>query len=494
MYLEQDAFFEVMALQGRSLGFDDIEIASPPSQQVIEAVETGNFDVDIVEPDLSAPWTQHTRNPLPLVSAAMDTVTEAETAIVMAEAGGRGVIHAGLNPEKQFRELQKVKKRLNGFIEKPEKLTEDMTFESVRNVMAKFNNRFDTFPVIDSEGRLLGVITNHQIQRSRVEELVVDKMIPRDKVVVSSVKEEINIKDAYEKMLAEDINTLPVVDEDDRVAGMYLFSDAQRVVEGNGGTRNVDEKGRYVGDIAVPTNPSAFERVELCKDYLINGGGVVVIDTAHGESPYMFRTLTGLKDAFPDIDFMAGNVIHPVSTVLLARAGADGIKIGKASGDVCDTNEVTGIGRGQITAVADCSRALREAGYGNIPVCSDGGVKYQGDPSKAIVVGAMSVMIGSRFGATYEAPGEIDFRTNTKKVRGMASLEVMMTGDARGYGEGRKVPFFPEGHPEDKTYQGPLAPIVEGFRLALRKSLIYAGAVDIESFQRTPIELDSRPR
>lgn len=493
MYLEKEAFFEAMGRQGQSLGFENLIIASGPSQQVVDCIESGDFDVEFVEPDLSAPYTRNSRNKLPLVSAAMDTVTESKTAIIMPEAGGRGVIHAGLDPEAQFKELEKVKKRLQGFIEQPKKLKDDMSFEQVHNICSKYD--FTTFPVTDSDGRLVGMVTNHQIKRSHPDDMVVDKMVPLNELTV--VTNPIDIREAHKIMLDKNINTLPIVDENDVVTGMFLFSDTQRIVEENSGMRNVDGKGRYVCDIAVPTDDAALDRVELCYEYLADGGGVVTLDTAQGDGLFAFKILKKLKEEFSGIDLMVGNVTNPESAVLLARMGADGVKIGQASGGVCTTNQVTGIGRGQITSTWECVRALDAAGFGDVPVCSDGGVKNEGDPAKAIVVGALSVMIGSRFGATDEAPGEkiqLDDGTWWKVVRGMGSPDALKVSAAarHRYGDGKKMPLA-EGRSDLLPFQGPLGPIVNDFRMALRKSLIYAGAVDIESFQRnTAVEFDAR--
>lgn len=495
MYLEKETFFEEMGRQGHSLGFENIIIASGPSQQVLECIETGNFDVDFAEPVLSAPYTRNSRNKLPLVSAAMDTVTESDTAIGMAEAGGRGTLHAGLDPEAQFKELEKVKKRLQGFIESPKRLQDSMTFENVYNLLEKF--KFDTFPVVDCEDRLVGLITNQQIKRSHASDLVVERMVSRDKVRVS--KGQIDIHEAHQIMIKEDINTLPIVDEDDRVTGMYLFTDTKRIVEENSGMRNVDSKGRYICDIAVPTDEAAIERVKLCEEYLVEGGGVVTLDTAHGDGLFAFKTLKRIKEEFAGIDLMVGNATNPESAILLARMGADGIKIGQASGGVCTTSEVTGIGRGQITSTWECSEALRKAGFEDVPVCSDGGIKNEGDPAKAIVVGALSVMIGSRFGATDEAPGEkvqLEDGSWWKVVRGMGSTEALKASAAarHRYGDGKKMPLA-EGRSDLVPFQGPLAPIINSFKMGLRKSLVYAGAADIASFQRnTAVELDARKK
>lgn len=495
MYLDKEVFFEEMGRQGQSLGFNNIIIGSGPSEQVLKCVESGNFDEEFVEPDLGAPCTRNSWNKLPLMSAAMDTVTEAETAIVMADGGGRGVIHAGLNPEDQYLELEKVKRRLNGFVDKPHTLDESTTFEQVHKLCAELN--FTTFPVTDTAGRLVGIVTGHQIKRSNSpEDLVADKMIPLSEVKTSSKM--VDIEEAYRIMVEENINTLPIVDDSSTLAGLYVFSDVKSIVVDNSGMRNVDGKGRYVGAIAVPTDDSALERVKLCEEYLTDGGGIVVVDTAHGDGLFAFKTLQKLKENFPKIDFLVGNVTNPESALLLARMGADGIKVGQASGGSCTTNEETGIGRGQVTAVWECVRALREADF-DIPVCSDGGVRFRGDPAKAIILGAMSVMVGSRFGSTDEAPGEkIPLADGSfgKVVRGMGSLPALRASAAarQRYGDSKKMPL-PEGKEDIVSYQGPLAPILEGFRMALRKSMVYAGAADISSFQRnTPIEFDASRR
>ncbi|MCA9332400.1 IMP dehydrogenase [Candidatus Saccharibacteria bacterium] len=482
--LEKPEFFETMANHGwSSLGFSQVSLVSETSEQVRRCIETGNFDEVLIEPDLGAPYTRNSHNKLPLVSAAMDTVTESETAIVMAECGGRGTIHAALEPETQFKELEKVKKRLWGFIEEPKTLKDSMTFERVHEFCEKYT--FTTFPVVDSEHRLIGIVTGHEIDRSSPSDPVTDKMKPFDQLRVSDTL--VDIHEAYQIMRDEGINMLPVIDEERRLQGLYIFSDVKSIVEETSGMRNVDEKNRYVCDIAVPTDDASVERVKLCEKYLIGGGGVVVLDTAHGDGLYAFKTLKKLKEDFPDIDFMVGNVTDPDSAIYLARIGADGIKVGQASGGVCTTKDETGHGRGQVSAVWDCSQALIKAGF-DTPVCSDGGIKLHGDPAKAIAAGASSVMIGTMFGGTNEAPGErvrMPDGSPGKIVRGMGSLAALQASAAakHRYGDGKSLPL-PEGEAKPVPISGDLAPLVEDFRKALRKSLLYAGRVSIEDFQR----------
>ncbi len=489
--LEKPEFFESMANQGWSLGFDQVIIESGPSEQVKRCVQTGNFDEEFAEPDLSAPYTRNSRNNIPFVSAAMDTVTESETAIVMAECGGRGTIHAGLDPQTQFEELEKVKKRLNGFIDEPKTLNDSMTFEDVNKLCERFT--FTTFPVLDSERRLLGIVTGHQIDRSSPGELVTDRMLPIDATRISD--EVVDINQAYTTMKDEGVNMLPVVDEKRRLRGLYIFSDVKGIVEDSSTMRNLDENNRYVCDIAVPTDEAAIERIQLCERYLSGGGGVVTLDTAHGDGFFALKTLQKLRAAYPNIDFMVGNVTNPESALLLARLGADGIKVGQASGGVCTTKDETGIGRGQITAVWECSKALREAGF-DIPVCSDGGIKLHGHPARAISAGASSVMIGTIFGGTNEAPGErvrMPDGSPGKIVRGMGSLAALQASAAarHRYGDGKSLPL-PEGEAKPVPITGDLAPLVEEFRKALRKSLIYAGVVSIESLQQdSRLEFDA---
>ena len=480
--LTKEAFFGEMEASGLSPGFDEIIAESGPSEQTLKAILEGNFDSnEATEPDLSSPCTRNSTNKLPILSSAMDTVTEAETAIVMADCGGRGVIHAGLDPQRQFEELEKVKKRLNGLIDEPKTIKVDDTFEEVNKQVDKLG--VTTFPVIDNQRRLIGLVTGHQIKRSRPHEKVTDKMKPVNEVVVSNKR--IAIHEAYDKMLKDDINMLPIVDDDGTLNGLYVISDAKRIVEGNIGNRNVDDKNRYVGAIAVPTDDSAFERIDLCLPYLVDRGGIVVVDTAQGDGYFAFKYLKALKEKYEDqVDFLVGNITNPKSAVLLAQIGADGIKVGQASGAVCTTFEETGIGRGQVMAVWECAKALREAGFGDVPVCSDGGIRKHGDVAKALGAGATSVMIGTRFAGTYEAPGdkiELPDGSLVKMVRGMGSLPALLASAAARERYGGKMPL-PEGKVDYVPYVGPLAPVVMDFYRALRKSMLYTGFVNLKSY------------
>lgn len=473
---KKEKFFAKQEEEGVALTFNDVRLSTAPSQ----------FKPD--ETDIRSRFSRNVDLKLPFVSAAMDTVTESGMAIAIAQLGGLGVIHAGLDPDEQRVHVRRVKKALNAKIEDPITVQATDTLEVVLNRIDEKGYDFRTFPVIDSEGWFAGLLRKDDFEFAentgvRVE----DAMEPRTRVL--SAKPDITIQEAYQLMCDRKIKKIPLLNEDGSVAGMYVFSDVRRIVRDNSGMNNVDDKDRLRVAAAVPTNDGALERVELMGSYL----DVVVIDSAQGDSKFALETLQKLKEAYPNLDVVVGNISSPESARLLADAGADGIKVGQGPGSICTTRIVTGIGTPQVTAVYECKRAVLESSNPDVPVCADGGIAEPGDISIAIAAGADSVMMGSMLAGTEEAPGDIIRRedgTRVKIHRGMGSLEAMRDNessrDRYGVQKGTGVPLA-EGVVSHVPFDGPVVEKIDLVMKALRKSLSYVGAGTIEDHQRNTL-------
>lgn len=467
--MNKPAFFEAMELQGVALTYDDVTLCTGPSQ-----VSPG-------EVDIQSKFSTNVEVKNPLISAAMDTVTEANMAIAMAKLGGLGVVHAGLSVEDQRREVRRVKLHLNGLIENPITIQPDETLADVLTMCDRRGFDFRTFPVVDDEQRLIGILTQSAFDFS--EELSRDKvhqaMTPVDQVTTGSAQ--LDKSDAYGLMKEHKRKMLPLIHEDGTVAGLYILSDVLRLVRGNPDQYNLDNAGRLRVAAAVPTDPEeALERVGAMEDYL----DVAVIDTAQGDSKYAIETLIKLKENVRDIDIVIGNISEGVSARLLAEHGADGIKVGQGPGSICTTRVETGIGTPQVTAVYECVKAIREAGK-DIPVCADGGIVSPGDISTAIAAGAHTVMMGSKLAGTKESPGEIEQLTDGKLVkfyRGMGSASALRDNPAsrKRYQVTGDKPLA-EGVEAYVPYVGPVSDPVSHYIKSLRKSMSYVGAPDIET-------------
>jgi len=422
----------------------------------------------------------------PFVSAAMDSVTLADMAIAQAKEGGIGIIHAKLEPAQKRKETRRVKLHLNGVIEEPICARADQTVESLLQECENRGFDFRTFPVIDAEGTLQGVLTNHNLRfwdGSNVQPIV---EIMTDAEHVISAPLSTSIPEAYQIMLADQLNTLPLVDQHGKVEGLYIWSDVQRIHTGNPGNYALDAKGHLLVGVAIGTYPDEAEAdVKETIDYT----DVYVIDSSHGNSRETLMTLKHLRKVFgSDLQIIAGNIVDEESAVQLASMGASAIKVGIGGGAICTTREQTGSGMGQISAVYGVARALRDSGF-DIPVISDGGIVNPGDAAKLIAVGAEAVMMGSAFAGTDEAPGEIittaDGRT-VKEYRGMGSTAAQLAGrEARGYTSGaQSAEVFSEGVVAQVDYKGPVSRIIFEFKAGLRNAVANANARKIANFQR----------
>jgi IMP dehydrogenase len=436
-------------------------------------------DSDILPSEVSTE-TRLTRTiplTIPLVSAAMDTVTEARLAIALARAGGIGIIHRNLSIAEQVGEVDKVKRSQSGMIVEPVTLRADHRVSDALELMATY--RVSGVPITDAAGRLVGILTNRDLRFEDNHDQRIDAVMTSENLVTVPVGT--TLDEAREMLRRHRIEKLPVVDADGFLKGLITVKDIQKRIQYPHATK--DEQGRLRVGAAVGIGPDSFERAEALVDA---GVDVLVVDTAHGHSAGVLEVVRRIKER-RDIQVVAGNVATGVAVDALVDAGADAVKVGVGPGSICTTRVVAGAGVPQITAIYDC--ALTAAGYG-VPVIADGGVQFSGDVAKAIAAGADSVMLGSLLAGVDESPGEVVFVQGEryKEYRGMGSLGAMK---ARSYSKDRYFQgdvtsadkLVPEGIEGRVPYKGPLPGIVHQVVGGLRQAMGYCGAATIEEMK-----------
>ena len=412
---------------------------------------------------------------IPLVSAAMDTVTEAEMAIAMARAGGIGVLHKNMAIDRQAAEVDRVKRSESGMIMNPITLGPDRPLREAATLMNRF--RISGVPIVDLAGKLVGIITNRDLQFERNLDQPVREVMTKDKLVTAPVGTGL---DEAERILAKHrIEKLPVVDQQGVLRGLITVKDIFKRRQYP--DSNKDQHGRLRVAAAVGGTPEAIDRA---KELLAAGADVLVIDSAHGHSEGVLKTLDLMRQTFPDAQLIAGNVASESGAKELIRRGADAVKVGVGPGSICTTRVVTGVGVPQVTAVMDAVRAASD-----VPVIADGGIKYSGDVVKALAAGAASVMMGSMLAGTEESPGESVLAEGRrfKMIRGMGSLSAMQDGSADRYfqeGELSSSKMVPEGIEGRVPYRGPAADVLFQMVGGLRSGMGYCGAATIEQLQR----------
>ena len=412
---------------------------------------------------------------IPLIAAAMDTVTEAEMAIAMARAGGIGVIHKNMTPERQAAEVDRVKRSESGMILNPITLGPERPLREAVGLMQRF--RISGLPIVDGGGRLLGIITNRDLQFERNLEQPIREAMTKEKLVTAPVGTDL---DEAERILARHrIEKLPVVDQDGVLRGLITVKDIFKRREHP--NANKDQHGRLRVAAAVGGGPEAEGRARALIDA---GVDVIVVDSAHGHSEGVLQTVDLLRQSFPDVQLVAGNVATEAGARELVRRGVDAVKVGIGPGSICTTRVVTGVGVPQITAITDSVR-----GAGDVPVIADGGIKYSGDVVKALAAGAASAMMGSMLAGTEESPGESVLAEGRrfKMIRGMGSLSAMQDGSAdRYFQEGEMAPskMVPEGIEGRVPYKGPVADVIFQMVGGLRSGMGYCGVGDIGALQR----------
>ncbi len=426
--------------------------------------------------DVTTWLTPEIRLNIPLVSAAMDTVTEARTAIAMAQEGGLGIIHRNLTVEEQVAEVDKVKKSEAGMIVDPITMGPDQKVAEALEIMARY--RISGVPITDGTGRLVGVLTNRDLRfEKNLDRPVHEVMTSRNLVTVPPGT---TLEQAKEILHAHRIEKLPVVDEDFVLQGLITIKDIEKARKYPNSCK--DDMGRLRVGAAVGVGADRDERVEALLEH---GCDVIAVDTAHGHSRMVLEAVRAIKSQWPHAQVVAGNVATAEGTRALIEAGADAVKVGVGPGSICTTRVVAGAGVPQVTAVAEASRVAARLG---VPVVADGGIKYSGDITKAIAAGASVVMIGSLLAGTEESPGElILYQGRSYKVyRGMGSVGAMKKGSRdRYFQEVRdESELVPEGIEGRVPYRGSLSANVHQLVGGLRAGMGYTGCRTIEELQK----------
>ena len=436
--------------------------------------EALTFDDVLLVPAASSvlPATANTRTRLtssidlniPLMSSAMDTVTESSMAIAMAQVGGIGVIHRNLDIEQQSREVRRVKRFVSGTVYNPITLTPDQTLADAKALQARY--KITGFPVVDAGGRVLGIVTNRDMRFASSDDTPVKIMMTSENLAV--LREPADLGEAKSLMEARRLEKLLVVDKDNRLTGLLTIKDIEQAVLNPSASK--DDKGRLIVAAASTVGDAGYERSLALADA---GVDLVVIDTAHGHSEGVAQAVERLKKN-AGVSVMAGNVATGEATKALIGAGADAVKVGIGPGSICTTRIVAGVGVPQVTAINDCAKAA-----GDVPVIADGGIKYSGDFAKAIAAGASVAMIGSMLAGTDEAPGEVILYQGRsfKAYRGMGSVSAMARGSADRYfqKEASAEKLVPEGIEGQVPYKGPVGPVIHQLVGGLRAAMGYTG-------------------
>jgi IMP dehydrogenase len=411
---------------------------------------------------------------IPLVSAAMDTVTEADMAIAMARAGGIGVIHKNMSIDRQAAEVDRVKRSESGMILNPITLGPDRPVREAYALMRRF--KISGVPIVDGDGRLIGIITNRDLQFERNLDQPIREAMTKDKLVTAPVGTDL---EEAERILARHrIEKLPVVDQRGVLKGLITVKDIFKRREHP--NANKDQHGRLRAAAALGAAPDTLARAGAL---VAAGVDVLVIDSAHGHSEGVLATVDVIREAFPDVQLVAGNVATEAGVRELVRRGADAVKVGIGPGSICTTRVVTGVGVPQVTAIMDAVR-----GAGDVPIIADGGIKYSGDVVKAIAAGASCAMMGSMLAGTEESPGEAVLAEGRrfKMIRGMGSLAAMQDGSADRYfqeGEMTSTKMVPEGIEGRVPYKGPVGDVLYQMVGGLRSGMGYVGVADIAALQ-----------
>ena len=409
----------------------------------------------------------------PIVSAAMDTVTEAKLAIAIAREGGIGVIHKNMPIAEQARQVHTVKRAENGMIYDPVSILSGKTVADALALMKEFH--IGGIPVVDENNYLLGIVTNRDLRFERNTKKTVDEIMTKDNLVTTH--QTTNLEDAAEILQKHKIEKLPVVDKDGKLVGLVTYKDITKAKDKPMACK--DSKGRLRVAAGVGVTGDTFQRIEA----LVEAGvDAIIIDTAHGHSKGVIDTLKEAKKRFPQIDIVVGNIATPEAAKALVEAGADAVKVGIGPGSICTTRVIAGVGVPQLSAIYEVSKALEGTG---VPVIADGGIRYSGDMVKALAAGASSIMVGSLLAGVEESPGDTIIYNGRKfkSYRGMGSLEAMQKGSKDRYfqdAEDDVKKLVPEGIAARVPYKGSLYEVVYQLLGGLRSGMGYCGAKNID--------------
>ncbi len=447
------------------LTYDDVLLIPAYSEVLPREVNTSSY------------LTKKIQLNVPIVSAAMDTVTESQLAIAIAQAGGIGMLHKNMSIQAQADQVRKVKRSESGMIQDPVTLHKDSTVADAVKIMREF--RIGGIPVIDGDGMLKGIITNRDLRFQKQMEKPVSEVMTSTGLITAPLGT--TLPQAEEILQNHKIEKLPVVDADGRLRGLITFKDIQKFK--NYPIACKDEFGRLRVGAAVGVTFDTMDRV----DALVKAGvDVIAIDTAHGHSKGVLDQVKAVKAKYPDLQVIGGNIATADAARALAEAGADAVKVGIGPGSICTTRIIAGVGVPQLYAVYECAKALQGTG---IPVIADGGIKHTGDIAKAIAAGASSIMAGSLFAGVEESPGEtiIYEGRRFKSYRGMGSIEAMESGSKDRYFQDVEddiKKLVPEGIVGRVPYKGTLAEVIYQSIGGLKASMGYCGAKNIEALQQ----------
>ena len=442
-----------------ALTFDDVLLI--PGHSLIHPKDT----------DVSSRLTREISIEIPLLSAAMDTVTESKLAIQMAREGGVGIIHKNLSPEAQAEEVDRVKRSESGMILNPITLTRDSSLKDAHELMAKFS--ISGVPIVEDTGRLVGIITNRDLQFELDLNKSIEQVMTSDDLVTVPVGT--TLDEAETLLHKHRIEKLPVLDQDGILRGLITVKDIFKRRQYPNACK--DEHGRLRVGAAVGASKVDIERAALLVEA---GADLIVVDTAHGHSEGVLEALGRVRERFPDTQLVGGNVGTVEGAQALLERGVDAVKVGVGPGSICTTRVVTGVGVPQLTAIMDAV----DGGDGSVPIIADGGIRYSGDIVKALAAGAESVMMGSMFAGTDEAPGESFLLEGRrfKTVRGMGSLSAMEEGSADRYfqeNQESQSKLVPEGIEARVPYKGPISDTIYQLVGGLRSGMGYCGAASL---------------
>jgi IMP dehydrogenase len=449
---------------GEGLTFDDV-LLMPAYSEVLPR-----------EVNISTNLTKDIRINIPMISAAMDTVTESPLAIALAREGGLGILHKNMSIERQADQVRKVKRSENGLIIDPITLTPDASVGDALKIMR--DNRIGGIPIVDANNILVGMLTNRDLRFEKDTRKKVSEVMTKDNLVTAPLGTD--MKKAEGILEKYKIEKLPIVDKKKKLIGLITFRDTLQLKSHPNAAK--DNMGRLLAGAAIGITADILDRVEALK---AAGVDLITLDSAHGHSKGVIDAVKKVKKAYKTLPVIAGNVATAAGAKALADAGADGVKVGVGPGSICTTRVVTGAGAPQLTAIIEAAQALKKSG---VPVIADGGIRYTGDMVKAIAAGANCVMAGSIFAGTEESPGEtiIYEGRKFKSYRGMGSVEAMQEGSKDRYFQDMEADvkkLVPEGIVGRVPYKGYLNEVVQQFVGGLRAGMGYCGAKDIETLQ-----------
>jgi len=457
--------FDSVKFSGEGLTFDDVLLVPAYSEVHPRKVSTATL------------FSKKIQLNIPIVSAAMDTVTESGMAIAMAQEGGIGVLHKNMSIQEQANEVRKVKRAENGMILDPITIDEDALVEDALKIMAEY--KIGGIPVVNYNNELVGIITNRDLRFERNPKRPAAEVMTKENLI--TVSEFVDFESAESILQQHKIEKLPVVDKNNQLIGLITYKDIIKIKARPNACK--DERGRLRVAAAVGITPDILERVKALVSFDVDA---IVIDTAHGHSKGVIEATRLIRDNFPELQLVVGNIATAEAARDLAKAGVDAVKVGIGPGSICTTRVIAGIGVPQLTAIYDVAKELKGTG---IPVIADGGIRYTGDIVKALAAGAHTIMAGSLFAGVEESPGEtfIFEGRKFKKYRGMGSIEAMHKGSKDRYYQFEEddiSKLVPEGIVGRVPYKGSLSEVIHQMVGGLRAGMGYTGSANIEQLQK----------